>query len=324
MPSLPSCERPRAGCQGPLVSVILPTHNRRDLLRESIQSVLAQTYQNFELIVIDDGSSDGTRELVQSVAPSARYVWQRPSGVAAARNRGLREAHGHLIAFQDSDDLWHAEKLARQVAVFRDRPDVGVVCTAERLIDEQGNVIGGQWKQLHSGQVTERLFESDFVVMPSAVVRRTVVDQVKEFDTRLRITSDYQFWLRASLVTRFAFLSEPLVDERCAPNRLTAAKAEGLLFQYHMLKHFYDELGGSKVVRPRVARYSLAKNAFRAGRALKREGDLVRARSLFRASLDHRFSVRTLWACLSVRSRGGHGQPRGSNTARGSFREMRT
>jgi len=199
--------------------------------------------------------------------------------------------------------------------VFHDRPDVGVVCTAERLIDERGNVIGGQWKRLYAGQVTERLFESDFVIMPSAVVRRSVVARVKQFDTRLRITSDYQFWLRASLVTQFAFLSEPLVDERCAPNRLTAAKAEGLLFQYHMLKDFYHELGGAAVVRPRVARHSLAKNAFRAGRALKREGDLVQARALFRASLDHRLSVRTAWASLLARCRRDPSQQRGVSHA---------
>ena len=107
----------------PLVSVILPTYNRECFLGESIRSVLGQTYGNLELIVVDDGSTDGSADLVASIAPEARYVWQANRGVADARNRGLVEARGDLIAFLDSDDAWRTEKLApRSLFSRRIRP----------------------------------------------------------------------------------------------------------------------------------------------------------------------------------------------------------
>lgn len=282
----------------PLVSVILPTYNRRHLVTKSIRSVLGQTYRNFELIVVDDGSTDGTQALVRSIAPSVRYLWQEHQGVAAARNRGLAEARGELIAFQDSDDLWHPEKLAIQVDLLHDQPFVGVVCTAKRVIDENGNVVGGQWKELYSGRVTEALFQSIFVTMPSAIVRRGVVEQLGQFDTSLRISSDYQFWLRASLITEFAAIHRPLVDARRSPNGLTSAKAEGMVLQYHMLARFFSELEGRDSIRPALARQVLAKSAFRAGRALEKEGGLVLAKQMYGESLNYYTSVRVAWARL--------------------------
>jgi glycosyltransferase involved in cell wall biosynthesis len=294
----------------PLVSVILPTYNRETYLGESIRSVLAQTYRSFELIVVDDGSTDGTEGLVRSFSPPVRYARQPHAGVARARNRGLDEARGELIAFQDSDDLWHQDKLALQVALLNERPEVGVVCTAEQIIDPDGNVIGGQWKTLHSGWVTEALFQSIFVIMPSAVVRRHVVDRVGRFDGSLRINSDYQFWLRASLVTEFFALDQPLVYERRWADRLTSAKAETALLQYQMLVHFHEELGGKASIRPEIASRALSKAAFRAGRALRRERRFAEARQMFGKSLGHRFTVRAGWAylrtCRAPRS-GGSG-----------------
>jgi len=293
---------------GPLVSVILPTYNRREIVPKSIRSVLDQTYGPRELIVVDDGSTDGTGEMIRSEFPEVRYVWQPRAGVAAARNLGLAEARGELIAFQDSDDLWHREKLAQQVALLASRPEVGVVCTAERLIDTEDRVIGCQWKKLHSGWVTEALFRSVFVIMPSTVVRRSVVERVGRFDTTLRISSDYQFWLRASLLTQFAAIDRPLVDERLGSNRLTQAKATGAVLQYWMMWNFYHDLGGHIAIRPRVARHALAKQAFRAGRALRREGRLADAPDMFARSVAHRLRPRAVWgwaasACRAAWSR---------------------
>jgi glycosyltransferase involved in cell wall biosynthesis len=283
---------------GPLVSVILPTYNRRQFLGESIWSVLNQTYRNLEVIVVDDGSTDATSESVQSEFPEVRYLWQPNSGVAAARNRGLSAARGELIAFQDSDDLWHPNKLARQLALLTDRPEVGVVYTCHRIVDQHGKPIGRQWKRLHSGRVTEPLFQSIFVIMPSTVVRRSVVDCVGLFSTDLRTNSDYEFWLRASLVTEFAALEEPLVDVRRSPCRLTSAKGEGMTLQYQMLLRFYQDRGGSDAIRPEAARRALAKSAFRAGRALKKESRLAAAQEMFARSLAHRFTIRSAGARL--------------------------
>jgi glycosyltransferase involved in cell wall biosynthesis len=290
-----------SSADGPLVSVILPTYNRYDFLGQSIGSVLGQSYRNIELIVVDDGSTDATEDLVRSLRVPVRYVCQENRGVAAARNRGLAEAQGELIAFQDSDDLWHPAKLDLEVRLLHSRPAVGVVYTSHRIIDLENNVIGGRWKQLHSGRITEALFRSMFIIMPSTVVRRSVVDRVGQFNTALRINSDYEYWLRASLVTEFAAIEESLVDERQSPNRLTGAKAEAADLQYRMLLRFYREHGGHHVIRPAVAAQALAAAAWRAGRALRKEGLLDAADDMFTTSLKHHYSLRAMWARLRLR-----------------------
>ncbi len=279
----------------PLVSVILPTYNRSELLPQSIDSVLSQSYANVELIVVDDGSTDDTEAVVRACSPAIRYVRQPHTGVAAARNRGLIEARGELIAFQDSDDLWRPGKLDRQVELMQQRPNAGMVYTSHRITDLAGNVIGGRWKQLHSGCVTDALFQTMFVIMPSTVVRRTVVQRVGQFNTALRINSDYEYWLRASLVTEFAAIDESLVDERQSPNRLTSARAEAATLQYEMLVKFYWDQGGRAAIRPETARRALAKSAWSAARALRDNGLPEAASAMFATSLRHQYTFRAAW-----------------------------
>ncbi|MCX7427595.1 MAG: glycosyltransferase [Planctomycetia bacterium] len=279
----------------PLVSVILPTYNRECFLGESIRSVIGQTYGNLELIVVDDGSTDGSADLVASIAPEARYVWQANRGPADARNRGLLEARGDLIAFLDSDDAWHAEKLARQVAFLAAHPSVGVVYSARRVSDEHGRVIGGQTKRMHSGRVTEALLQSVFITMPSVVVRRSVVDRVGSFDASLRVTEDFEYWLRASLVAEFAAMGLPLVDVRRWPNRLTSAKTEGAVTRYATTLRFCRDHADSGAFRREIAERALAACAFRAGRALSRERLYGPAATMFAASARHRFTLRAAW-----------------------------
>jgi glycosyltransferase involved in cell wall biosynthesis len=288
---------------GPLVSVIIPTYNRRAMLREAIESVRGQSYQNIELIVVDDGSTDGTEELVRSISSSIRYVWQPNAGVAAARNRGLDAVRGELIAFQDSDDLWHSEKLAQQVAVLLNREEVGVVCASRRLMDERGDLTSKPWRRMHSGWVTEALFRSMFVIMPSTVIRRSVADRVGRFSTDLTVTSDYEYWLRASLVAQFAAIDRDLVIERKSPCRLTSAKGRGMTLQYHMLVRFYEQLGGRAVIRPAAAQRALAKWAYRAGRDLRREGRFEAAEEMLAKSLSHHFTPRVAALRWWVQSR---------------------
>lgn len=286
---------------GPLVSVILPTYNRRQLVRESIESVLNQTYRNVELIVVDDGSTDGTDQLVRTISPAIHYLWQTNAGVAAARNHGLTVAQGELIAFQDSDDLWHPGKLALQVALLRRNPNVGMTYTSHRIVDCNGSLVGRRWKQLHSGCVTEALFQSMFIIMPSTLVRRRIIDRVGQFNTSLHTNSDYEFWLRASLSTDFLALEEDLVDERRSPCRLTSAKGDSAVLQYHMLRDFYHNMGGTSAIRPFIASRGLAKSACRAARALKKEGRITAAQQMLVKSLGHWLTVRAIYDMLRSR-----------------------
>jgi len=286
-----------AHCGRPAVSVILPTFNRREYLAASVESVLGQTYRDFELIVIDDGSTDGTGEMVESRWPSIRYFPQANAGVAAARNRGLDEARGRLIAFADADDLWHHGKLARQVGLLADNAKIDVVCTAKRVIDHGGHVSGRQWKRLHAGRVTEALFGHVFVTMPSVVVRRELVDRVGRFDVGLRIHSDYEFWLRASLWTEFAAIDEPLVDVRRSSDSLTSTGgAEAAVLKLRMLKRFYNQRAARQAIRPAIARRRLGEVAFEAARLLSAAGEPGRATEMLDESLAHHPTLRARWA----------------------------
>src|SRR5687767_8549903 len=124
-----------------LVSVIIPTYNRGYIIKPTIESVLAQTYGNFEIIVVDDGSTDDTRTVIEQFGARVRYLYQPNAGLAAARNTGLGAARGEFIAFQDSDDTWVPWKLEAQMALMRHIPQLSVVWTDMTAISPQGQVI---------------------------------------------------------------------------------------------------------------------------------------------------------------------------------------
>lgn len=132
-------------CQGEgfpgMVSVLIPTYNRAYIIAASIDSVLAQTYQNVEIVVVDDGSTDDTPAVLEKYGSRIRYIFQQNAGLAAARNTGLAAARGEYIAFQDSDDIWLPNKLEMQMAVMREHPELSLVWTDMTSIDPGGNVV---------------------------------------------------------------------------------------------------------------------------------------------------------------------------------------
>ena len=137
----------------PTVSVVIPTYNRALMVKEAIQSVLDQTYSDFEIIVVDDGSTDDTREVVTAFADKVRYVFQENSGRSNARNRAIHMARGRYIAFLDSDDLYMPHKLDMQVACMEKVPEFGMVYSTAVCIDEQGNDLTRIYKANESGWI---------------------------------------------------------------------------------------------------------------------------------------------------------------------------
>ena len=128
----------------PLVSVIIPTYNRSRFLGEALDSALNQTYKEQEIIVVDDGSTDGTSQLMREYEPRIRYIYQERSERSSARNRGVSESCGEYIAFLDSDDLWLPEKIERQVKILNENEGIGVVYTGVQFIDEAGRAYEGK------------------------------------------------------------------------------------------------------------------------------------------------------------------------------------
>jgi len=277
----------------PLVSVIVPTFNRMPWLQSSLQSVLEQTYSNLDVIVVDDGSTDSTPEFLASTPSNVRCFRQENHGAAAARNLGLQHVRGELIAFQDSDDVWHPHRLERGIAVLADNPDVGLTCGGARLVDVNGNDLGKGYKPMPSGNVTQELFSDCFITMPTVLVRRSVTDQAGMLDASLKVNEDYTYWLRVSLLTEFASIDEPLVDVRRSANSLSQQNpAENACIALHSLEHFYNELGGRDAICPKVASCRLARLSFVAARAQLRAGCREKARELFARSLSYRPTFR--------------------------------
>ena len=197
-----------------MISVIIPTYNRLSFLREAIQSVLDQTVKPLEVIVVDDGSTDGTREMCQKEFPEVRYVYQDNQGVSAARNTGIQRARGEWLAFLDSDDLWVKDKLKIQWDFIQEHPESRVVQTEEIWIRKGRRVNPKKIHQKHSGWIFEKCIPL-CIVSPSAVmIHRSVFDEAGLFDEDLPACEDYDLWLRVALRTPIHTLPEKLIIKR--------------------------------------------------------------------------------------------------------------
>ncbi len=196
------------------ISVIIPTYNRAGFLKEAIDSVRGQDYPDFELIVVDDGSTDATPDLLEAYGPAIRVVRQANAGVSAARNAGIGRAGGDLIAFLDSDDLWLPGKLATQAAFFAGHPE-SVICQTEELWVRRGRRVNpGKRHRKRAGWIfTPSL--SLCLVSPSAVmIRRSLFDEVGLFDEDLPACEDYDLWLRISRRYPVDLIETPLIVKR--------------------------------------------------------------------------------------------------------------
>ena len=196
------------------VSAIIPTYNRRDLVPRAIDSVLAQTRAVAQIIVVDDGSSDDTRdELARRYGNRIEYVWQENAGVSAARNRGLALARGRYIALLDSDDEWLPEKTERQVAWLEARPDFGMVLCDVLRVNADGSPIDRfrRREQLpEDGQVLRWVLRNPALAPVSAMFRRAVYEQVGGFDASLRTAEDLDFHLRVARHFAIGVIDAPL------------------------------------------------------------------------------------------------------------------
>ncbi len=205
----------------PKVSVIIPSFNSEKTVSMTVESALAQTYPDIEVIVVDDGSTDGTRQILEPYADRIRYIYQENKKHSGARNTGIRAAQGEYLAFLDSDDLWLPEKIERQVAVLDQHPEVVLVACVARYIDQQGNPARSSGRSLerYSGVVeapsdwTRRLFLGDAVPGggSSAMVRREALLKAGLFDEGLDYAEDWDTWMRVSFLGKFVLIPDALL-----------------------------------------------------------------------------------------------------------------
>ncbi|MBW2604349.1 MAG: glycosyltransferase [Deltaproteobacteria bacterium] len=196
------------------VSVIIPTYNRGRIIKEAIDSVLAQDYTEFELIVVDDGSTDHTSEVLDSYGNVIKVLSQKNKGVSAARNRGIAEASGKYIAFLDSDDLWLSRKLSVQIEFFNQTPDA-LICQTEEVWIRNGLRVNPKKRHKKpSGMIFGPSLELCLVSPSAVMIQRSLFDRVGEFDETLPACEDYDLWLRISCRFPIHLIDTPLIIKR--------------------------------------------------------------------------------------------------------------
>jgi glycosyltransferase involved in cell wall biosynthesis len=207
----------------PTVSVIINTYNSSHFLVKAVESVLAQTYQNFELIVVDDGSTDDTKEAIAPYLDRLTYIYQENKKYSAAKNTGIRASSGTYIAFMDSDDIWMPEKLTRQVTILEQHPEAALTYCQAVYIDPEGQQISFRGKK-YCNPVGEDLVIADMrkelflttVVAPGStmLVRRWAVEKAGLFDETHIHGEDWELWLRIAPLGLFAYSPEALSQYR--------------------------------------------------------------------------------------------------------------
>ena len=173
----------------PKVSVIIPTYNRARLIKQAVQSVLEQSCQDFEIIVVDDGSSDNTNQVIHDLGKSEKivYHYQENQGRSKARNYALQIASGQYITFLNSDDIYLPNKLQIQVEYLNSRPDIGMVYSSAACEDEFGNVLAFQYLARAQGHIYEQIafYVPVTIILPTVMVRREIIQEVGYFDESL-------------------------------------------------------------------------------------------------------------------------------------------
>ncbi|HZX10318.1 MAG TPA: glycosyltransferase family A protein [Acidobacteriota bacterium] len=204
-----------------MISVIIPTYNRALYLKEAIDSVLSQDYfsktgsaECFELIVVDDGSTDDTQKVVNSYHQKIRYKFQEHKGVSPARNLGLKLSKGDFIAFLDSDDLWKKEKIRLQMEFMEEHLETVVCCTQEIWIRNGVFVNPKKKHKKYSGWIFEKVLPLCLLSLSSALFRRRLFDDIGVFDTNLPACEDYDLAIRLAHKYPLYFLDEPLIIKR--------------------------------------------------------------------------------------------------------------
>ncbi len=195
------------------VSVIIPTYNRAQRLGKAIDSVLAQSHQDFELIVVDDGSEDNTDELIENYNSDIVYIRQENSGAAAARNRGIEKAHYNLLAFLDSDDWFAENKLKTQIEAMSQNPSCLISHTNE-IWYRNGQILNQKLKhKKSSGDIFAQSLELCAVGMSTIMIHKEIFDRYGFFDEGYPCCEDYEFWLRISAEEKFLLVEEPLTSK---------------------------------------------------------------------------------------------------------------
>ncbi|QIR40370.1 glycosyltransferase [Tolypothrix sp. PCC 7910] len=208
----------------PLISVVIPVYNGETTIKQTIESVLTQTFSDFELIIINDGSQDNTLTIIQSLSDNRIQIFSYPNaGLPVSRNRGLSHAVGKYVSFIDADDLWTNDKLESQLKILENNPAADIAYSWTDYIDEQGNFLCHGNHLTFNGNVYEQLLISNFLENGSnPLITRQALIEVGGFDPSLKSAEDWDLWLRLAVRYLFVAVSSPQILYRVSGNSMSA------------------------------------------------------------------------------------------------------
>jgi glycosyltransferase involved in cell wall biosynthesis len=311
----------------PKVSVCIPTYNREYLLKETLDSVFAQTYKDFEVVIVDDGSTDGTKQMLEKNGYNVRYYWQENQGESAARNKLIELAQGKYITFIDSDDLlfpYAVEELAKTVEKYG--PDI-IAYSAYVGIDENGAEVRRKRRKLPSGNIVADMFNYIYVHSCGTMCAKELFQEVGGFDVSLPVCSPYDVWLKLSLKHRFIAVEKPTFKRRRHSGNLSERTFANCKIEYKVLENFYYNGGGSNVIPYKLAMKRLSKEQYRAAKSAIRESMKQTACDLLKSSLKRHFNLKAfVWLLIAETRQLTKPQSAGiliisNNPSRASFRQ---
>lgn len=231
----------------PIVSVIIPTYNRAHLVGRAIESVLNQTYQGFELIIIDDGSKDNTVEVINKFQQKDNRIiylkHDKNKGGSAARNTGIKASRGEYIAFLDSDDEWLPEKLEKQINVFKKSSDnIGLVYSGYYEVLEQNGEVLSKIIPIFKGDIYKNILKSNILGSPTPLIRKICFEKAGLFDETLLSCQDWDLWIRIAKYYKFDFLKETLAKYYIHGNQISTIINNKILSREIILKKYYLDL----------------------------------------------------------------------------------
>ncbi|MGA2069769.1 MAG: glycosyltransferase family 2 protein [Sedimentisphaerales bacterium] len=274
-----------------MVSIIIPTYNRSQLVKESIDSLLAQTYNDLEILVVDDGSTDDTQQTVTGIAQKdnrVKYYLRPHLGTCAARNFGLEQSKGEFVGFFDHDDLWPANYIEIMVKSLQAMPDFGVAYSKIMKFGDECGEYGasGNWV---SGFVTSYFFTAKLAILPSsAIFRRSALGEIR-FEPSLRICEAFDVFLRISMRTKFLFVPNLYAMHRERDDTAGPATGKDLVVTNgaRVMERFYFQLGGNSYVPKRPVFRKISHNYRRAALYYYRAGYRAAAIILLKKALSY-------------------------------------
>ncbi len=226
----------------PRVSVNIPCYNGEKYIAEALQSVLDQTYQDFEVILVNDGSTDRTEEIIKGFCDERiKYYYQENIGLARTRNRQLELSNGEFVAFLDQDDLWLPAKLEKQIPLFEQNPKVGLVYSKTIYFNDKNDCCYlSKTKKHHAGYIFGELLKGNFISVQSAVIRKNALDNLNQwFDEQFNIVEDADLFLRIAYYYEVGYVDIPLAKRRMHKNSLSFNRND---LYYKERRIFIDKL----------------------------------------------------------------------------------